>query len=513
MKKRIAALLVLALLVVAQGVPAESLGQYAREQENQARLSGMEVRTETSFVWGGLPLLEDKENDALNSLTQAVKIVSRRQGGDNGGYVGMDVYLQDISVLDMTMLRQDGVYYEQSNLLGGQTVAFTKEEFAGFSRALSDQTDGVLPQNLGWMFELVMLALGGGGDLPVNTELIDSAVDAFDAWQADALQEKERLRPTVYIPGLYGARAVVRDVTREEALALVDVFVTLVSGENALWEDAVRAQIPGDDANQTQEALAQVEALLGALPEMATGLLPKGMKAAEYREIYDLDGELAAKQAELSLGNEVALLLEWIPMEKEGVPAFYAALTVGESRITLLFTREDGAPTVSGKTTRQRNRFVAEWMLEDPALALNMIITRTENIELREEKETITAKTDWMLESEALFGEGAIVTVSLGETDTVSGQGEKYARKHTADWTIKGLGFDNQKILTIVSDTRFVEADSRIELEGDIVRPAQLTGEALDEWLKNVRVSFMQAVYTCLGRLPADVAAVILGKM
>ncbi|MCL1964207.1 MAG: hypothetical protein FWF69_04000 [Firmicutes bacterium] len=514
MKKRFAALLWLLMTLFSQAAAGEEAARmgYAQNVEAQARENGLEVRTETSFAWGGLPLLDQNLNDALESVMKTLRVAVRGHSAPGGGAVSADVYLKDVSVLDMTVLARDGVYYEQSNLLGGRTVAFTKAEFSDFSKALSERTEGALPRDFQWLFELVMLALGGGGEFGVDTAFLDSAIMVLDAWQADALSAREKLRPSVSIPGLYGSRATVVDVTREEAIALAEAFVTLVSEENALWESAVRARVKDGDENKVREVLAQVRAMLPVLPEMVGGWLPEMGDPMEYREVFGLEDEFVVKQVEAALAGDIHLLIEWIPAEK-GVPSFFAGLTVGDSRATLLLTREDGMPATTGKVTRQRNRYVAECVLEDPKFALSMIMTRSENYELREEKGTLTAKTDLMFESDRLLGAGAVVTITATETDTASGVGAKYGREHVTSWTVKGLGFDGRKILTVTSNTTLEQMEERIDMEGEIVRPAQMPEEALEAWMESVQVSFMQALYTCLGRLPASAAAYALEMM
>jgi hypothetical protein len=153
--------------------------------------------------------------------------------------------------------------------------------------------------------------------------------------------------------------------------------------------------------------------------------------------------------------------------------------------------------------------------VQDGDFRLDTMITRVEDVERRDGREVINAQTDWMAQSDALLGEGAVITLSLREEDTASGAGEDYARRHETALYLKGLGFDEQKILTVTADTAVADLGTGInpiDPAAEIVRPAAFTDAELNAWLEDTRVSLVQAGYTCLGRLPSDVAAYVLER-
>ncbi len=161
--KRILKALALALALVCplSAAMAEQppVGGYTAQLERQALLSGMELRSEGSLAWGGLPLLDAQTNDMLESLLGALTFTARRQGQAPSGYLSLDMLLKAVSVLDLRMQAAGDVYYEQSNLLGGQTVAFTAEEFRTFAGRLSGRSGGAIPSAIGPLFPLAMRAL------------------------------------------------------------------------------------------------------------------------------------------------------------------------------------------------------------------------------------------------------------------------------------------------------------------------------------------------------------------
>lgn len=510
MKRRIAVLLCL-LMVWAQAAVAEDrTGKLAYDTELLARQAGMQVMKETSFAWGGLPLLDDDTNKALTSLFKVLGLQSRAQGTEEAGYRAWDVLLQKVSVLDLTMRNERGVYYEQSNLLGGQTVAFTADEFRTFIAGLSARTGGAIPTNLDIIFATAMRALGAG-EIPLDMETLDGSLLAFNSWQDTALLPVERLRPVVSLPGLYGVRSVVIDVTREELIALAQAYSDLLADNEALWLEAAQAQMTqAQDADSLREAAQRTATIMRDLPRTLEGWLPETLPPSEYREVFGADDQLVCKQLDIVLPGDAFLYVEWVPGETH-TPALYASFGIGESEAELVLTREMGSPQKRGSETKVRNNTVAQWSYEEAALRLDTVLTYTENISARSGRETVTGKIELMMESEALLGEGAVVTLSGERTETTSGTiQQKYAHGTETVWRLKGLGFDTRKILTVTEKTTLAFADAVPALPEEIVRPAQMDDAALDAWLEGTRVSLLQTWYTVLGRLPADVATYLL---
>lgn len=515
MWKRFVALLGLLLMLAQSGLAEVAPGQYAQETERMAREMGLEVKTNTTFAWGGLPLLADAENKAISSFLKAFETRVRRQGGQDGGYVAVDLMLQNVSVLDMAWQAMDGVYYEQSNLLGGQTVAFTPEEFSAFAGRLSARTDGAMPANLDVLFSAVMQALGGE-PVAIDPETVDGALLTLETWKQDALTTEERLRPKVYIPGLYGTRAVVVDVTREEAIALAQAYSALLSENDTLWESAAASQLPQDaDSEALHETAQKIADTMRSLPDTVAKLLPEGIQPGEYREIFGADDALVVRQLEIPLSEGAYLFAEWAPADT-GNPPLYASLSLADSIFELLITHERGEPVVTGEETRLKNRGIAQFTYADADMRLDMTVTRTENVQTMQGKETTLVRLDCMMESEALFGQGAVVTLSVDRTQVASGTvREKYTKRTETSLRLKGLGFDDRKILTASSKTVLAEAAPPVDLAAgmEILRPAQMEEAAFAEWLSSLEVGYLQVWYTVLGRLPADVATYLLGSM
>lgn len=499
------------ILLFANAAMADSAqpGAYAGTWRDRALDGGLELYTVTTLEWGGLPLLSDADNAMLSSLLGVLRLEERTQGAGGNGYLAHQLFLQNVSVLDMALQAEGGVYYEQSNLLGGQTVAFTQEAFAGFTRRLAARTGGVMPGNLAALYEIVMLALGGMDTATVDTETLDSAMAILSQWETEALTSETRRRPPVNIPGLYGATAEVIGVSRGEALALVTDFAQMLSGEEAMWEQNVRGQMAGAEETEVAGVLARIAEMLATLPEDLEDALPMDMPPAEYRIVYGLDGVEVCRQIEVELPGTGSLLVEWARAE-QAVPALFVLGAMEDAAVSLLYTREVGTPSMTGTVMRARNRAVAEFRLTMAGLDLSVMMTRAENIELRAEKEIITAKTDWMIECPQWLGEETVVTVTRQETDTATGTGEDFAQKHQTNWFLKGLGFDRQKILTVTENTKVEGARQPIDIYGPVVYPARMDEEAFDAWLAGVQVSLVQAGYTVIGRLPPDVAAYLL---
>lgn len=515
MKRWVALLLCLLLTGTLAAGMAEGIapGRYAQEMQAQALEAGLEVTEETTYAWGGLPLLDADLDSAIGSLLKELKTQRRTQGTEGDGYTALDLFLKNVSVLDLSMQVADGVYYEQSNLIGGQTVAFTPDEFSTFVSRLSVASGSALPPNLDMLFQVVTRALGGASAIQIDMETIDGALQAYADWQQSALTETVRLRPQVRIPGLYGVRETVVEITRDEFISLAKAYSDLLADNEMLWQDAAAELLPEANEEELAERARFIADTMRSLPDLLQDALPLDLKPAEYREVFGYDDQLVVRQLDIYLPEGARLYVEWVP-DVEGIPPMVATLQMGNSTLGLILTRTEGMPVVDDRITRQENSLVAEVSYEEENLRLDMVITRSEAIEQQADRETVKTKTEWMMESEALLGKGAVVSLLCEETDTATGTPDKnYTRRTEAIWRLKGLGFDTTKILTVSGKTTLAAAQPPAAPDTGAVRPALLDDVAFAAWIAGTQVSATQVVYTILGRLPSDVAAYVLQLM
>lgn len=487
-------------------------GHYAKQMEADALLQGKEVRTETTYAWEGLPLLGDDTNRMLRSLLSEMTTRYRVQRAGSGGYRVAEVSLQGAPVLDLAVQAADGLYYEQSSLLGGQTLAFTPAEFSRFVARVSARSGGALPADLDALFEVALRAIGTESiDVDRGTEADAAALLA--GWKASALTVRDSLRPAVNLPGRYGVRAEIIDVTREEAIALAQAYASLLEENDALWAGAAKAQLPdGADADTIDETARRIADTMRGLPQLLTDALPVGLPPAEYREVFGADDQLIVRQLDVSLPDGGYLACEWAPREA-GIPEAYVSLSLGDVRFALILTREDGVPAIHRQNASLRNRMIAQWTLEDATMRLDVVMTRTETVERTAEREVIQTRTEWMMESEALLGEGTVTLSSEARATTSGTIRDGYQRRTITEWRLKGLGVD-KVFLSSNARTRLFDADPPVlTAEVTAVRPGQMGDAALIEWLDGTQVSLLQAAYTILGRLPSDVAGYLLERM
>jgi hypothetical protein len=178
-------------------------------------------------------------------------------------------------------------------------------------------------------------------------------------------------------------------------------------------------------------------------------------------------------------------------------------ITAADSRFQWRLTRADSAPM---------RRTVSRITLSDPELSFEATLTQSETTLPDANGETLLSETTCALASDALLGEGVVVTLLAQTTDRAAGAQSDYTRaRETALW-LTGLGFDEQVPLTITTQTTTEAAIPPLQLEIAMF-PATLPDDALDVWLEEVRVSAAQVLFTCLGRLPSDVAAYLLQIM
>ncbi|MDR0929889.1 MAG: hypothetical protein LBM74_09315 [Oscillospiraceae bacterium] len=467
--KRIIAWLLLGALVCA------APGAWAQQEAGQALVH------ETTIQFSGLPLLDEETNAALKSLFGAMRLRLIRQGAQGEGYASLDLFLQDQSVIDFTLEKRGGVYYEQSNLLGGQTVAFTPMAFSAFVPRLAERSGGALPQQLDWLYELMTFALGGG-EVTMDMETLNAWITRWEAWRKQSLMLTEVAVPASEMPGIAASRAAQAEITRAEMLALAASVSELLAPQETLWLSA--AQVRVAEESEAAQTLSAIRETLETLPDALAAWLPLDLPPARFFELYDAKGAVVSRQFALSLPDGLDVSLEWLATEEEGLPPLCLMITAANSRFEWRVT-ESGA----------------QLTLTDPELSFDATLTRSE----AEQSETL-----FTLQSETLLGAGAMLHAR--STDRPAGTKSDYPRTRETQVWLTGLGFDELVPLTITTRTTAQAAVPPLQLE-TAVFPSTLPEAALDAWLEGVRVSATQALFTVMGRLPSDVAAYLLQIM
>ncbi|MCL1795738.1 MAG: hypothetical protein FWG37_02485 [Clostridia bacterium] len=509
--KRILVVLLCAALLPLLGLAEDAPRVRSADLEKALRTEGFEMRSEWTFHWGGFPMLSQEENQVLESLLSAIKVVTRVHEQGENGYRALDLYLQNVSVLDLAMRAASGDYMETSNLLGGRTVSFTREEFSAFIKRFSERSDGALLSNMDIAFDLMMLALGGNRETTVDMRTLGLFSNAVEDWRLRALIPREVLRPRVTLPGIYGARAVVGDVTRAEAVDLARQIEFILAGADELWRDAVAARYPDETEESQRSRMIAVTELIRSFADTVENALPASMKPIEFREIYGLEGDVVSRQLEIEIPGELLVFVEW-DINEDGLAALYGSIRNVDSGLSILYTREDGQPAMTGNVMRQRKRALTEINLFVEDFSADLIVTRHENLELRADKEIVACKTEYMLRSDPLLGEDTTVSLMLLDITTASGEDAKYNRTFDRSVYLRGLGFDNRQLIKISGQISPAEPHFPPGLgeDADVLYPASFSDETLDRWIEDAQVSLLQGWYTVLGRLPPIVAMYVL---
>lgn len=487
----------------------ERLGGYGQAVEADALARGRQLRRDTTFAWGGLPLVNADLNDALESFLSALKLRERTQEGVDSGYYALDLLLQNISVIDLSLYAAEGLYYEQSNLLGGETVAFTPAEFSSFVSRISSRSGGAIPTTLDRLFGLLLQALAGD-----NGSVLPAGNDAFAAWEETALTQTLRQRPKLYIPGLYGTEAHVTNITRAEAIELARLYAALMVDNEALVQEAARPDAQEGEKTALDESALLLGDALRNLPEILAEWLPEDIAPAEFRTVYGAGGVFVAYQVEVTLPDGMYLYAEWVPGD-DSVSDAYLSFSLDAATLSLLMTRETGRPVrMTGSFYTQTNRQIVQLRYTTPAFELDVFGTTTQNIETRTDREIITAQTSWTGESSALFGEGVVLTLSLATRDVATmSDADAYQRKAETTVRLKGLGFDSRDVLAVTTRTTLSREALSFPSPDSAIRPALLDDATLDAWTQAQGTNLIQVAYTVLGRLPPDVAAYLLSLL
>lgn len=486
---------------------------YYTVYESDAYHNGFEICTAWEGQWHGLPLLDEDTNKLIQSLVSNASIEKRTFCTYGNAYTRWDLLLQKMSVLDMTMQVINGIYYEQSNLLGGESVAFTSEEFSVFMNQIGMLSEDVMPRNLDILYDLVFRTIAGDKDTQMHAAF-DRLNEITRDWQATAFVEEKQTRPKVMLPGLYGVYAMVSQASREDLLLLADAmgasfFAAERAGNAAIpvQEEVGQAELV-DQTNSAQSTILSITDTLYSLSDTLATLLPEDMPPLIYREVYDYNQKLVSTQIEVT-ASPIHLYLEWSPVS-QGSQVFYIAVSTASEKMTVLCTNENGNVRQERKTRHVTNRSVTEMYLLQNDEEAHLLRTSIQDIENTGNKETVKTQTKWMLDSEALLGTDEIVTLTRQQTDTTNGEGPKYKHISESEWSLSGLQFSGKPIITTTQTTTIKEIALPIIAETDVIHPALLDDKAFEAWLEDLRAYAMQVGLTILGRIPSSNATYLL---
>lgn len=475
--------------------------QYANTQEANAYALGLEICSVWTAQWHGMDLLDDETNKLVKSLLSHGAIEKRMQNEGGNGYVRWDLLLQERSVVDFSMLVMDDIYYEQSNFLGGETVAFSREEFTAFITRIAALSQDALPQNADILFDLAVRAFAKSEDEQRYT--LAAIAETLQSFQANAVTVERRPRPIVMLPGIYGAYAMVSQASRSELLALAEDISALLFGEGS-----TPIRMPDDQTPGTRTSIQSITNALYALSDTLAGILPGEMPPMEYREVYDYARNLVSRQIDIDLGT-ARLYLEWSPSQ-ENNQAVYIAIASGDAKLSLLLSNENGDIMEERKAKRVTNRSIAELNLQQDALEIHLVRTSIQDIENNGAKEIAKTQTKWMLDSPTLLGADTVVTLASEQTDTASGQGTGYKRIKETEWFLSGLDDTDMCFLSSTQTITAKDAKTPAVVVEDATHPALFSQADFEAWLESLRTHALQVYYTVLGRIPSENAPYLL---
>lgn len=519
MRRRAAVLLALFILF-GNAASAEWIPLWQNSEKNAVG-EGLERVHAWSATWNGFPLLDDGLNAFIKSMLANTTVEYAARIAEEFKYARWDWQLQKTSVLDFSVAIQDEFCFEQSNLLGGQTVAFDKREFSNFANMISQLSKGTITGDVSIFFDLMRLLLP---DETATPETLLSVLEKTAEWKTDAIVMEERARPRVTLPGLFGTKAVVHQISRDGLFDLLEDLVARpvenppedAPPEEALFDvtlsikafldKVLPIRIQPVDPDHSLESPDTLRTLVNALSnpfEALSGFLPEDMPPIEYREIFCY-GQNIAKQLEMQTGSG-RFFLEWDNRHENVLLSFQ----FGNLKANALFTFEEGLPVLERKLQSVTNRSLLEMRLSINGIEATAYRTGAQTFENTGTKETIATKTKWTVESEQLFG-GEALTVSFDTLDVTTGAGLQYKRTRETDVALSGLQFDGEPLISIQETITFRKpADGYFEIESAL-RPGKMAQEALETWLESLRDKTLQVCFTILGRVPSENANYLL---
>lgn len=500
MKKLLAALM--ALLMVA--LPVLGLAEGGSFLE-EAAANGRAIESVTTFAAGEDLTGQEAVDQIINDVLAAMSITYYWQEQD-GAQAGLRFAMQGQEVLTADFAGKDGEVYLTSDLLAGTTLAMKPDESEAVVDKLLDLMvrQGLIDQRTAdearaeFKASLEAAAEGNATDTVDYEKMMEGFIN-----NADSL--------TGFVEWVVGLAERVEDADVSGQPANSDPATTAkrltISAEDIItaWElmiDPLKAneeymKLLDQTVQQSDGQFENGAALLDAVLETLRAELPGMMKDDAVLTVYLADDGLVAMTIEMAFEDGADTI---------AVKADYTRLMAEDGVATHAF-RWDVTATENGKTTHsvtdlsiavQDNSFDAILALTDDETA--MTFTLQANWTEADTERTAKAVLGWVVTGTEADGTGHI-DMDFNEKKTGANDAEQTV--------VLDLTVNDKYLLTVTNTSKTVDPYENI-VNGDVLRPAQMTDAELDAWYDDVAGNIQIWLFKLIQALPTSVLMLLM---
>ncbi len=523
-RKFIALVLAFALLAF----PVLSLGEAAPKSFlDQAFEAGRSVKTTVTFTPGDM-LTQDPTLSIAADLLKVLKVEASKQKQGDTALEKVELFLQDKSSLDFSLLKESDQFHILSNLLGGQVLSFTPEEFVALYTNMLESVSKDVPGFDAKMLESMKASIAASMSSSMQAskeapkDLKDIAgymeldpdslqkdlVDPIIAWYADITSKPEVTQGT--FEGEKHDPAVTQKVytiSAEQVKAAIAIFSNWATRDQNLDWFMKKAASSGSQPLPTKE---EMRAELAALPEEFAKGAASASESITITELLDAQGATKAFEVKTVVADEAStpttpiLAGKYVKTEADGVTTLYSLDFGAEGdTVALSLTSKETPDATEGDATVT----TTSWQL---AGSVKESGTETMNFALgfdsKKAKAAESTQDDWKLDITVnTAGMPLSASFAGSEKSVLSGVDAKADGK--VDISVLGA-----PALTINYTTASGDTAALPTVPADSVRLGKMTQEELDAWGQEASTVVMGQLMGLMSNLPPSILALFSGN-
>lgn len=526
-RKFIALVLAFALLAF----PVLSLGEAAPKSFlDQAFEAGRSVKTTVTFTPGDM-LTQDPTLSIAADLLKVLKVEASKQKQGDTALEKVELFLQDKSSLDFSFLKESGQFHILSNLLGGQVLSFTPEEFVTFYTNMMESMAKDVPGFDAKMLESMKASIAASMSSSMQAskgapkDLKDIAgymeldpdslqkdlVDPIIAWYTDITSKPEVTQGTFesekHDPAVTQK---VYTISTEQVKAAIAIFSNWATKDQNLdWFMKKAASSGGNPATLSKEEL---RAQLAAAPEEFAKGAASTSQSITITELLDAQGATKAFEVKAEVASAAStdapvsvVAGKYVKTGADGVTTLYSLDTAdGQDTVALTFTNNETPDATEGDTTVVST---TSWQLAGSAKSSG---TETMNFSLgfdcKKAKSVDTTQEDWKLDITVNAG-GMPLSASFAGTEKSVLSGVDAKADGKVDISVLGA-----PALTINYTTASGDPAALPSIPDGSVRLGKMTQEELNAWGQDASTVAMGQLMGLMSNLPPSILALFSGN-
>ncbi len=474
-------------------IQCTAISETVSTEQSETVRSGYTLVRHLAFQRHKLPDGAEEWLNALNSLLGDMQLDIRFADNPVGSFLSTIVYLHDATAFDWTAQIQDGVYYEQSSLMDGETVAIDGTHILPFIArifAIGGTSSDVLPGFLTTLFDWL---ISGKNDLmSFGTACLQKA----HAWE-ESLSWEEADMPELLLPGVDA------DTAESVAWGKQDILMYL----QRQWETA-RAIGDLDEPTEMMDPtpIAIAADAIEDLPQLLEMYLPEEA-VLRFFHIGNDETNTLCKRLEYA-DSERSIIFDWLT-ERE-VSAFSVVFRGGVNNGALTFVRQNNAGNNDGiSPSADCIAVTGEWADKGGKVYHCEITWDVSQSKVRD-----SVQNEWELRISLEKGNTLLFRVVGNGTDKRNGFGASQKVNGVSEWKLTGWGLSDCPVLTVNRKDSFEKTVFPINaLQDKIFYPNQADQTELDAWIKRRSDATVSILLSMIAFIPPETAGYLLTRI